>query len=496
MADMNVSELQKRLAASNALWKAAENPIARLAADERRRRLGFKPGPNEPSLKEREAISKTRRAAVRAMGAPASFDLRNVGGSNFVTSVKDQGGCGSCVAFGTIATVESALQFARKNPNLGVDLSEAHLFSCIGKDTNATCADGWWPEAALDGVRDVGVTDEACFPYRGEDQNCESKCSDWQSRLTKILGWHRLNDVAGMKEWIAERGPLVACFTVYEDFFAYSTGVYHHTVDVEAGGHCVSVVGFDDTEGCWICKNSWDSSWGDGGFFRIQYGDSGIDASMWGVDVTARTVPLYRYWNAGGGDHFYTTDWNELGGGNYGWGYEEVQCEVFATQAPGSVPLHRYWNPDNCDHFYTTDWNELGQGNYGWGYEGVQCYVYPGKNPDTIPLHRYWNPTNGDHFYTTDWHELGGGNYGWGYEGIQCYVYGQSASGLGVKGGGGASIPATFRRRQEGAKPVSFTTATSTRLGIERPSSSFTMTKSGGDDPRVEVDVQVRSRKG
>ncbi len=44
---------------------------------------------------------------------------------------------------------------------------------------------------------------------------------------------------------------------------------------------------------------------------------------------------------------------------------------------PITVPLYRYWNPGIGDHFYTTNWNELGSGRYGWGYEGIQCYVDP-----------------------------------------------------------------------------------------------------------------------
>lgn len=135
-----------------------------------------------------------------------------------------------------------------------------------------------------------------------------------------------------------------------------------------------------------------------------------------------RAVPLYRYWNPTNTDHFYTTNWSELGSGRYGWHYEGVQCYVFASQLPGTVPLYRYWNPTIGDHFYTTNWNELGSGRWGWKYEGVQCYVHSGAATGARGLYRYWNPTAGDHFYTTDWNELGSGRYGWHFEGVQCYV--------------------------------------------------------------------------
>jgi hypothetical protein len=58
-------------------------------------------------------------------------------GGNYVSKVKDQGGCGSCVAFGVTALVESMVRIAAKQPSLAVDLSEAHSFFCYGPDWGA-----------------------------------------------------------------------------------------------------------------------------------------------------------------------------------------------------------------------------------------------------------------------------------------------------------------------------------------------------------------------
>jgi hypothetical protein len=107
----------------------------------------------------------------------------------------------------------------------------------------------------------------------------------------------------------------------------------------------------------------------------------------------------------------------------------DVQGSANAQAANGSedvVPLFRYWNGHNpvYDHLYTTDFSELGYGNYGWVLETIQCYVYDTQLPGTIPLHRYWNGRNPvyDHLYTTNWAELGYGKYGWSYEKVQCYL--------------------------------------------------------------------------
>jgi hypothetical protein len=58
----------------------------------------------------------------------------------------------------------------------------------------------------------------------------------------------------------------------------------------------VSCVGYDDNQGCWICKNSWGTGWGESGFFQIAYGQGkypdgsgGIDSQMWAIDGIAGT---------------------------------------------------------------------------------------------------------------------------------------------------------------------------------------------------------------
>ena len=99
-----------------------------------------------------------------------------------------------------------------------------------------------------------------------------------------ITGWHALNAISDMKDWISSRGPLVTAMTVYEDFYSYSTGIYHYITGGQEGGHCICAVGYDDTNECWICKNSWTANWGEQGFFRIGYGECGIDATMYAVE--------------------------------------------------------------------------------------------------------------------------------------------------------------------------------------------------------------------
>lgn len=303
-AQSDVAELQATLARAGSPWVAGATTMSQLSDAEKHLRLGYVPGPGEPTLEAREQLATAQyaelgAAGIRAVGAPAVYDLRNVGGKNFISPIVDQGNCGSCVSFGACATVEGTARVTRNDPNFVIDMSEAHLFYCHARTQGRRCGGangGWWVPPALDAFKNIGVADEACYPYAASDQDCTNLCTDWQNRVTKIKSWTALSAAPDMKTWLSIKGPLAACFTVYDDFFDYRSGVYRHVSGAFAGGHCISVVGYDDNQQCWICKNSWGSGWGETGYFRIQYGQVGIDQTMWGVEVAA-PLPDTNWYN-------------------------------------------------------------------------------------------------------------------------------------------------------------------------------------------------------
>src|SRR4051812_35704464 len=113
---LSLGEVREALAQQGDPWEAGVTSISVLMPDEQQQRLGVKPPPGEPSIHEvagraKQALQTLRALALeRAVGAPAEFDSRNIGGSNFVTPVTDQKQCGSCVAFATVAAVEGRLR--------------------------------------------------------------------------------------------------------------------------------------------------------------------------------------------------------------------------------------------------------------------------------------------------------------------------------------------------------------------------------------------------
>lgn len=281
---LDLKSLSAALDESGATWEMnADNPITALTEDERRIRLGYTPPPGAPSL---ESASKAFLAEppVTAMsvqaetnaGAPAKFDQRNIGGKNYTTPVKDQGGCGSCVAFGVAAVMETTFQRQTNNPTSGINLSEAHLFYCHAASEGRNCGNGWWPDKALDKATNPGVATDDMFPYTSGNQACTVN-SGWQNSKATSSGKTKLSTRAAMKNWIATRGSITGCFLVYQDFFAYSSGVYRHVTGDLAGGHCIEICGYDDAIAAWICKNSWGTGWGETGYFRIGYGQCKIE---------------------------------------------------------------------------------------------------------------------------------------------------------------------------------------------------------------------------
>ena len=161
---MPVDLSQLRLAASEARinWQPGETRhvgMSRLQAH-----LGWarthRAGSNTLQRREETARAAAARGDdVRSAAAtPAKFDWRKADGGNYVSPVKDQAGCGSCVAFGATAVLESMVRIAAKQPGLLVDLSEAHVFFCYGPDHGAgPCPDGgWWPDDAFAAMKARG----------------------------------------------------------------------------------------------------------------------------------------------------------------------------------------------------------------------------------------------------------------------------------------------------------------------------------------------------
>ena len=274
---LDLTELRAALSDAGQPWEMGYTSITALDEAERALRLGV---PARPELEDTQEADKAaaRAASAEAVGAPAAFDVRNVSGISYDTSVKDQGGCGSCVAFGSAAAMEVVFRFSRRTLT-PMDLSEAHLFYCHGRAEGRNCGNGWWPDRALLAARDKGVTFEDYYPYTAGDQNCTGLNADWPNRLAKVTAFEDISTGTPlkMKEAISTYGAVTACFNVYQDFYSYRSGVYRHVTGslrrraLRRADRLRRCPG-----GCWIARNSWGVGWGDSGILphrlrRVRY---------------------------------------------------------------------------------------------------------------------------------------------------------------------------------------------------------------------------------
>ncbi len=261
-----LGEVQTAIWTGGHRWVAGETSVSRLSFEERRMRAGL----IKPTHSEGAPVLSTQ-GTEPPVGLPASLDWRNNGG-NFVTPVRNQGGCGSCWAFATTAALESALLRSGVSAT-GLDKSEQVLVSC---GSAGSCAGGYTSYAS-DYIKNVGLPNESCYPYTGANGTCSAACVNWQSSASRISSWSYVTvtstTVDALKSGLNSFGPLATTMDVYNDFFYYTSGVYAYSSGSYAGGHAVLLVGYDDPGQYFIVKNSWGSGWGEAGYFRIAYSE-------------------------------------------------------------------------------------------------------------------------------------------------------------------------------------------------------------------------------
>lgn len=275
---MKIDDVKKGIKEKNAKWKPKESYITILDDEEKRKFLGVK-RPNQLVQAEIKAEIGNEMADFAV-----EVDWR---ASDQVTPIKNQGPCGSCVAFATVAVMES-MALIEKSTML--DLSEADLFYCSAHGENCS---GWWPSSAFDSVKLRGVCDEICSPYTS-GATCV-QCSNRDERAVKGTTFVKLLANSDIKNYLSTMGPLTAIMAIYEDFYYYKTGIFKHVTGTYQGLHCIALVGYSEIEKCWICKNSWGTTWGDEGFFKLAYGDSQIDVyeknGVFGIVLPTEPLP-------------------------------------------------------------------------------------------------------------------------------------------------------------------------------------------------------------
>jgi predicted secreted protein len=211
------------------------------------------------------------------LGLPPSFNWCDQGAC---TPVRDQGSCGSCWAFSTVAPLESNILHYDEAER---DLSEQYLLSCNFDGWD--CGGGWFAHDYHQwkipyGEPAAGAVYEGDFPYVAQDYPCNPPHDHYE----QIADWEYVGNsssvpsVGAIKQAIFEQGPVSVAICISDNFRSYGGGVFE-TEGCGTLDHAVVLVGWDDTQGdngIWYLRNSWGTGWGEDGYMRIAYGVSAV----------------------------------------------------------------------------------------------------------------------------------------------------------------------------------------------------------------------------
>jgi len=212
-----------------------------------------------------------------AMALPVSFDAREQW-PECVTPVRDSrdtaaGGCASEWAISATQTLQTNLCVMSKNAPV---LSAEEIGSCNPKVTGLLCSN-WVTSTAWYYIDHFGVRSEECLPYTAEalpQDECQA-CTNVSASdeiYTCPVASSKWSDDDGLKEAIIHGGAAQVTITMMPDLWDYTGGIHNPMPSApERAELAIKLVGWglEGQQFYWIAENTWGSSWGENGYFRV-----------------------------------------------------------------------------------------------------------------------------------------------------------------------------------------------------------------------------------
>ncbi|KAH7728826.1 Protein Y65B4A.2 [Aphelenchoides avenae] len=316
-----------------ATWKAAYNKFASRAAptpsasqDVMKKAMAdsIRSQDYKPSQILADTEERIKYLVSANITLPAKFDARLQWPlCASVHRIVNQAGCGSCWAMAATSVMSDRICIAsdgHHQPQISAqDLISCcpHCGGCRGtvwalysfvhwKEHGLVTGDSY---GSFEGCKPYQKKPDCGFPcstktYNSPNQDtCEHKCQSLYAKQynddlqrAQTVYWVKPNDLNSvfypermtalsklidkvgaetlLKREIVLSGPILGCFSVYEEFQHYTSGIYQSRTSANSSelyGHCAKIIGWGEEKGIryWIWANTWGRSWGEHGFFRV-----------------------------------------------------------------------------------------------------------------------------------------------------------------------------------------------------------------------------------
>lgn len=209
---------------------------------------------------------KGKSAITVATTIPSSYSIPNT------PPILNQGQEGSCVAFATAYAAASTLEHNFKgitNPR-----SPEYVYNQIKL---SGCPNGTYISRGLNLIKDQGVCSWNEMPYTDVECSTQPNATQKSAASThKFTTWATVDktNINNVKTLLSMNLPIIIAVTVdgsFDNLSSASNWIWKSHSGTVRGGHAICVVGYDDAKQAFKVQNSWGTTWGDHGFFWINY---------------------------------------------------------------------------------------------------------------------------------------------------------------------------------------------------------------------------------